>query len=331
MTPHLVAAALVLTAVSSARSEEAAPLRLTQTIPLEGVEGRIDHLGVDLDGGRLFVAALGNNTLEVIDLATGKRIQSIGGLKEPQGVAVVAETRQVVVASGGDSICRIYDRALNPPSVIERLDDADNVRFCPSDKRIYVGYSNALSVIDPTKAVVVDRINLDGHPESFQIEAKGTRIFVNVPTAGHVAVVDRVAKKVVAKWPLAHARSNYPLALDETGHRLFVGCRWPAVTVVLDTETGKQVARLDCCGDTDDIFYDAVARRLYVVGGEGCISVYHQDDADHYSPMPKVATASGARTALFVPQTGLLYVAVPRRHGQNAEIRVFARGPGPLP
>lgn len=325
---HLVVATVVLAVGYAARAEDAAPLRLIQTIPLPGVEGRIDHMSVDLEGQRLYIAALGNNTLEVIDLTAGKRIQTIGGVKEPQGVCVIPESRKIVVASGQDNTCRIYDRSQKQLTTIESLDDADNVRFAPPDKRVYVGYSNALAAIDPEKATVVDRIKLDGHPESFQVEAQGRRVFVNVPTAGHVAVIDRVGKTVIAKWPLQHAQSNFPMALDEAGHRLFVGCRKPAVMLVFDTETGKEVTRLDCCGDTDDIFYDAATACVYLTGGEGFISVYRKADADHYQPLPKIATAPGARTALFVPQTGSLFVAIPHRSSQNAEVRVYARDLG---
>src|SRR5437867_13418602 len=83
---------------SIAHGQPNAPLKLTQTIPLPGVEGRIDHMSVDVKGQRLFVAALGNNTVEVVDVAQGKRTRSIMGLKEPQGIAYLAELDQIIVA-----------------------------------------------------------------------------------------------------------------------------------------------------------------------------------------------------------------------------------------
>jgi hypothetical protein len=166
-------------------------------------------------------------------------------------------------------------------------------------------------------------IKLEGHPESFQLESQGHRLFVNVPTAHHVAVVDREKRAVVAKWPVKEAAANFPMALDETNHRLLIGCRKPAKLLVLDSQSGKVVASMDCCGDTDDVFYDAAHKRVYVSGGEGCISIFEQSDPDHYRLAETLKTAAGARTSLFVPQTGRLYLAIPHRLSQPAEIQVF--------
>src|SRR5215510_8053697 len=84
-------------------------LRLIQTIPLQGVEGRIDHLSIDLKGQRLFVAALGNHTVEVVDLDTGKIARSISGFSEPQGIVFIPEFSRIFVADGGDGSCKIFD------------------------------------------------------------------------------------------------------------------------------------------------------------------------------------------------------------------------------
>jgi hypothetical protein len=204
------------------------------------------------------------------------------------------------------------------------MDDADNARYDAVQNRIYVGYgSGALAVLIAEKLTKVGDIALSGHPESFQLEHSGNRIFVNVPSSGHIAVVDREKQAVIATWPLTDAKSNFPMALDEADHRLFVGCRKPTKLLVLDTETGKTVATLDCVGDTDDVFYDAGARRIYVSGGAGAINVIGQSDADHYSEIAKVQTASGARTSFFAADAGTLFLAVPHRGGQVAEIRVY--------
>jgi len=162
-----------------------------------------------------------------------------------------------------------------------------------------------------------------GNPESFQLEESGQRIFVNVPTAGHIAVADPDTGSVIETWPLSNATENFPMALDETNHRLFVGTRSPAKLLILDTETGTQVTSLDSSGDADDIFYDSENKRIYVSGGEGAISVFEQTDPDNYSLLDKVDTAEGARTSLFVPDSGTLYVAVPHRGSQQAEVRAF--------
>jgi DNA-binding beta-propeller fold protein YncE len=215
--------------------------------------------------------------------------------------------------------------ALSLLGTVDGLDDADNVRYDPQAKLLYVGYGGgALAVIDPEKAAKVADIKLDGHPESFRLETNGNRIFVNVPRAGEIEVVDRATRQVVAKWPMKSAKSNFPMVLDEDHHRLFIGCRSPAKMLVLDAQTGATVSEVDCISDTDDLFYDAANKRVYISGGGGSITVVEQTDADHYQVVETIKTASGARTSFFSPDTGQLYLAVPHRGDQPAEIRVYA-------
>jgi DNA-binding beta-propeller fold protein YncE len=328
--PLLAALAAGFAPAPISSAADAPSLQALQAIPLEGVEGRIDHLAVNPSAGRLYVAALGNNTVEVIDLAAGRRVDTIKGLEEVQGIVAIPELQRLVVASGGDGQCRIYDSSLRIVGQIGDLEDADNVRYDPQAGQAIVGFGHgALAFVDPQSGTKVGEIKLDGHPESFQLEARGARIFVNVPGAGEVAVVDRTRQAVVAKWPLSEAKGNFPMALDEADHRLFIGCRRPAKLLVLDTEAGGTVAVLDIVGGTDDIFYDRANRRIYVSGSKGGISVVQQTDADHYAALADVPTAPGAQTSLFVPGTGKLYVAIPHRGSQQAQIEVFS-APTPL-
>ena len=303
-------------------------LEQVQAIALSNVSGRIDHMALDAQGGRLFVAALGNNTLEVIDLKAGKVTDEIKGLKEPQGVAYVPEDNKLLVTNGDGDTLDIYDgQSLKLLTQVVLGDDPDNIRYDATTGYAYVGYGtgneSALGVVDVRMGTKVSDITLSGHPESFQLEDSGQRIFVNVPTAGHIALVDRDKKSVVETWPLSNAAENFPMALDDGNHRLFVGTRSPATLLVLDTETGKMTTSLDSSGDADDIFYDTQNKRIYVSGGEGAISVFEQTDPDNYSLLDKVDTAEGARTSLFVPDSGTLYVAVPHRGSQQAEVRAF--------
>ena len=299
-------------------------LRLVATVPLANVEGRIDHLAVDLEQRRLFVAALGNNTLEVIDLTAMRVSRSVGGLHEPQGIRYLPEQHRIVVANGEDGAVNFFDDASFAAAHTTPLSgDADNVRYDATSRRLYVGYAGgALAVLDPDGNHLGD-VRLAGHPESFQLETSGPRIFVNVPSSGHIAVIDRDTLIVTTTWPVTAAGANFPMALDETNHRLFIGCRRPARLLVYDTTTGRLVTDLEITGDTDDVFYDAVTKRIYVSGGEGFISVVQQRDPDHYQTLQRLATAAGARTSLFVQELRRLFLAVPHRDAQRAEIRVY--------
>ena len=314
-------AGMILIAAQAVAAEKT-PLELVRTIPMPGVEGRIDHMAADIQGQRLFVAALGNDTLEVLDVEQGKHLHTITGLLEPQGVAYLPRAGRIVVANGKDGSCRFFDsQTYQPTARIDCQDDADNVRYDDQADRMFVGYGKgALAEIDLTKLARVTDMRLPGHPESFQLDSQGSRIFVNVPSARQVIVIDRKQGMIAAQWPMEEFQANFPMALDETNHRLLVGCRKPARLVVFDTETGRVIASLSCTGDTDDVFYDGRLHRVYVSGGEGSISVFQQADADHYSLLTTVPTAPGARTSLFVSASRRFYVAVPHRSKQQAEI-----------
>jgi len=315
--------------VAIAQTQElTAPLTLDKTIPLEKVEGRIDHMAADSAGQRLFVAALGNNTVEVLDLKAGKKIQSLPGFAEPQGIAFVPEFDRIFVANGQDGTCRILDgHSFQTIISVKCGDDADNVRYDESAKRIYVGYgSGALTVLDVKTGAKVADIKLAGHPESFRFETGGPRIFVNVPQADHIAVVDREKGKVTGTWPLKEAKSNFPLILDEANHRLFAGCRSPARVLVYDfaTPAGRLITSVPISRDTDDLFYDSSNKLLYVSCGEGVIDLIRQTDADHYQAPKSIPTAPGARTALYIPELKIFCLAVPQRGRKQAEVRVFS-------
>jgi YVTN family beta-propeller protein len=317
----------------AAQKHETSALHQAGKIQLPGVEGRIDHLAIDTKDRRLFVAALENNTIEVIDLRTNKRVGEIQGLQEPQGVVYVPETGRLIVTNGGGTSVGIYDgRTLRHIDEINLGEDPDNVRFDAAAGRAYVGYGNgadsALGVIDPKTDKKVVSIQLSGHPESFQLEKNGDRIFVNIPTSGAVAVVNRKKGAVIATWPIPGAADNFPMALDNSDHRLFVGTRSPTRLLVLDTETGKTVASLDSVGDADDIFYDGKTRRLYVSGGDGAVEVFQQKSPNDYKPIGEATTAEGARTSLFEPASHMLYVAVPNYEVRRAQVRVFDVGSG---
>ena len=313
--------ALVSVYVVSAQT----PLALVGTIDLPGVEGRIDHLAIDVGTQRLYMAALGNNTVEVLDVKNRSRIKSLPGFREPQGIAFAADTRIVAIANGqGDGVQFIDAADFHPTRAVKLGDDSDNVRYDAAAKRLFVGFGGgALAAINPADGKVLGEAKLSGHPESFQLERSGSRVFVNVPDADQIAVVDRAAMKVVATWPVVSAKSNFPMALDEANHRVFIGCRRPAKALVYDTMTGKESGSFDIVGDTDDLFYDAARKRLYVSGGEGYLDVFQVEEANRVTRLAHIATATGARTSLFVPDQSRLYLAVPHRGNQKAEIRIY--------
>ncbi len=300
-------------------------LRPLHTVPLPDVKGRFDHFSIDAKGQRLFVAALGNDTLEIIDLSAGKRLRSVPGMSKPTGVLYLAEPNQVLVANGDDGTLKVLSGTdYKVLQTLKAVADADNLRFDSTAKFAWLGYGGgALGTIDPKTPKQVTSIQLPAHPESFQLETTGPRIFVNVPDAKQVAIIDRVKKVVTDTWPMEKFQANFPMALDEPNHRLFIGCRRPPRLVVLNTDNGKAIADLAISGDIDDLFYDAQRKRLYLACGEGFLDTIEQTSPDSYARASQLPTGPGARTCFFSPALGRLYLAVPDRGAQKAEIRIY--------
>src|SRR6266513_636361 len=327
MKPFLLHGAFLVAfciCMTVARAEEGT-FQLKQTISLPGVEGRIDHMALDASGERLFVCAFGNNTVEVLDLRKGERIHSITGLGAPQGIAYIPELNRIFVANDKGGICKIYDgKSFQAVGELDFKDDADNVRYDDATKKLYVGFgSGGIAVVNAPDVKQIGSIKLSAHPEAFELEKTGKRIFVTVPNSRHVAVIDRDKNEVVATWKTDLAFANFPMALDEANHRLFVVCRLPSKLVVLNTESGDVVAKIDISGDPDDVFYDRKRHRIYAICGAGKIDIIEQTDANNYKGLTKIDTAEGARTGLFVPERDTLFVAVPHRGWQQAEIRAY--------
>jgi hypothetical protein len=309
---------------SSCFGKDSGPLFLEKVIPLPGVEGRIDHFSVDVPGQRLFIAALGNGSVEVLNVRQGERTAEIRELKEPQGVYYDAKTSRLYVATGGDGKLRIYDgKSLTVEETLELGDDADNIRYESQTGDIWVGYGDGgLGIVNST-GQKVGSVALGTHPEAFQFEEGGDRAYVNVPKQSSITVIDRQKRAVLAKWGLGGSSANYPMAIDDAAKRLFAGCRSPARLVVFDTTSGRIVAALATVGDADDVFYDARRRLVYVIGGEGAVEILRERDSDHYDPIERVTTAPGARTGLYVPSLDRLFVGVPHRGSQAAKVLVY--------
>jgi WD40 repeat protein len=306
------------------------PLVLSGSVPLEGVKGRFDHFA--FGQGRVFVSALGNNTVEVINVFGGIVEHTITGVPNPQGVAFSPETHKLFVASAKGKVY-IYDAgSYDLISTVDLEGGADNLRYDAANKRVYVGCGDdeknaAIATIDATTNQRLDEeYKLGGEPESFQLETSGPNIYVNIPDLKQIAVINRNNKEI-KRWPLTGLRLNFPMALDEADHRLFVGMREPARLAVFDTTSGHLVASLPGAEDTDDLYYDAEHKRVYVPGGEGVIDVFQMNDPDHYRLLAKIPTALGGRTAGYFGRQGKgfhrFFLAVPARGGQSAELRIY--------
>jgi len=300
-------------------------LKLIGSISLPGVSGRIDHLSYDSTNQKLFIAALGNNTVEVVDLKNKKVVHSIKDLDEPQGVAFIPERNSIFIANGANGECDIFKTdSFQKTNTIKLPGDADNVRYDEAEKKIYVGYGNGgIAIIDEATSKLINEIKLSGHPESFQIDKPAKKIYVNVPDENEIEVIDLEKNLVIGNWKMRDATSNFPMALDETNHRLFVGCRHPAKLLIINTQTGKTISTFSIESDADDIFYNSTNKEIYISCGGGYIEVFKQADANTYTANGKVSTYPGARTSLFLPGLKQLIVASPLGFNSKASLLIY--------
>jgi DNA-binding beta-propeller fold protein YncE len=276
---------------------------------------------------RLFVAELGNNTVGVLDLNSRNVIRTLR-LAEPQGVAYLPSTDTLYVANGGDGSVRLFRGAdYKASGQINLGDDADNIRLDTPANQLIVGYgSGGLAVIEASSSRKIADIPLTVHPEGFQLDPGGNRIFVNLPKAQAIGVVDRQSGQQTATWPTRIAGNNFPMALEQGARHVLVAFRSPAKLGAFSMDDGSLVASPDICGDADDLFVDANRRRVYISCGEGFLDVLDSTQGA-YRRIARIATVVGARTLLFVPGNRSSDLAVRASGREAAAIRVYQPAP----
>jgi hypothetical protein len=300
-------------------------LQLEKEIAMPLVKGRIDHIDINTKDQIAYLAALGNNTVEVVDLKAGKIVGTITGLYEPQGVAYITRHNELFVANGGTGECAFYNAAtLQKIASLKLSGDADDVRYDANADKIYVGYgSGGIAIIDGQSRRQTGDIKLPAHPESFQLDAKSGKLWVNLPGSGMIGMADLHQLKLIAKWSKLFPRANFPMAYDEAQHRVIVGYRLPARLIIYDSETGKEVFTAPMTGDADDLYWDQHNKSIYISGGGGAVNIFKQTGNTSYGQIANIPTRSGARTSLLVPELGILLIAARADGGQDAALLIY--------
>lgn len=300
-------------------------LTMNKLVQMPGVKGRIDHMDVNVKDKVVYVAALGNNTLEVIDLQAGKVIHSIKGLDEPQGVGYIPQTNEIFVANGGNGDCNFYNATtFEKTATLHLPSDADDVRYDSASETIYVGYGEGgIAAINPHTHKQTGDVQLPAHPEGFQLDKAINRMLVNVPDKNLIAVIDLSKLKVVDQWTRNKPTSNFPMALDTIHHYAFIGYRHPAKLVVLDIKSGDEISNANMAGDIDDLYFDYQTKRLYISGGEGYINVFEHQANNRFNKIANIPSRNGARTSLFIPQLKLFVLAERAASGKPAQLSIY--------
>ena len=300
-------------------------IQLRKKIQLPNVKGRIDHLDINLKEQIIYVAALGNNSVEAVDLRSGKVVHSISGLDQPQGVCYIPQKHEIFVANGGNGDCTFFDASsFEKTGTIHLSSDADDVRYDSGSTKIYVGYGKGgIAIIDANTHKQIGDVKLPAHPEGFQIDNTLNIILVNLPDNNMIGVIDLKQLKLINKWTSNSPTANFSIALDTKQHYAFIGYRHPAKLVVLDERTGNLISQNNMVSDVDDLYFDIEKKRVYVSGGGGYINIFQQKGAKTTEQIANIPTRNGARTSLFIQQLNLLVLAERAGSGNSAELLIY--------
>jgi DNA-binding beta-propeller fold protein YncE len=308
------------------------PLKLVQTIKLPAdIKGNFDHFGVDLKGHRLFATPEFYKSVLVFDLHSGKLIHTIGGIGKPHAILYREDLNRIYVTDGVDGDVKIFDgSSYKLISSVKLLEDSDSIGYDPATKYLYIDNGGGdvhetysmLSVVDTTAGKKLADIKIDGDTlEAMALETSSPRMYVNNRAKNQVDVVDRGTRQLIASWPITKGKINVAMALDEANHRLFVACRSGEI-VVLDTQSGKEIAALPITKGVDDLVFDPASKRIYAAC-DGEVNVYVEKDPDNYNLLGKVASGPVGKTGRLVPEIHRYFVAVPQHGTASAEVLVY--------
>ncbi len=325
--------AIFLVGAQLVAAQTGAPLKLATKYDMPAaVKGRFDHLGIDIGGNRLFVVGEEAQQVLVFDLAAGKFIRAIK-VDHPHAVLYREDVNRIYITDEGKGVLNVYDgKTYDLVKTVPLKVDTDSIGYDPATHYLYIdnGGDNAhetftmLSVVDTTAGTKLADIKVDGDTlEAMALEKSGDRLFLNNPAKNEIEIIDRKTNKLVTSWPVKLGKSNATMTLDESAHRLFVGCRSGAI-VVFDSASGKELQALPVGKGVDDLMFDPVSKRIYATsGGTGAVDVYKETDPDHYQSLGNIPSGPGAKTGLLVPQLARLFVAVPPRGASPGEVFVY--------
>jgi DNA-binding beta-propeller fold protein YncE len=332
--------ALALTAAyaPAVRAADPAPLTLVGNTELPGYSGDFDHFGVDVKGDRLFLAAEDHGTLEVFKLSTGEHLKTVTGVETPHSIFFMPDQNRLLVTDTGAGMTKILDATTYAVvGSIKLTPGADSVGWDAPRGRLYVVTGGKdvdmkdcyVEEIDPITGQEFSKVHFDSnHTEAMAVEQQGDHIFINITDKNYLAVIDKKTSTVIAQWPIKEAEQNAPIAMDEAHHRLFVVTRKPGKLVVLNADTGVSIASFKAPERTDEAVFDKANGRVYVLGGEGYIGVFQEDDPDHYSELARIPSGVAAKTGILVPSLNRLFVAVsPGEAKSGAAVLQFAVTP----
>jgi len=314
-TPFLFAGMLAMPALMNAQTFK------VEKFDIKG-DGGTDYIAVESATGRVFVSR--GTHMMVVDGATGKVLGDIPDTPGVHGAGIATSSGHGFTTNGNNSTVTMFD--LKTLAAIKQIPvmqgGLDGIMYDePDDKIILTNHSRpvgTLTAIDPKTGDIVGTAELeDNSPEGAAADGKG-HIFVNNERKNTIQVIDVKTWKATASWPLAPCEGPTGIAYDKASDRIFSGCS--NTSVVVDASTGKVVASIKNGTRVDALGWDPSKKLIFIPnGGEGNVTVVHQDSPDKYTVVDTVTTFAGAKTIAVDPKTHNAYLFQPER------------GPAPAP
>lgn len=314
MTKRLLASVAIL-AIAAVPAPGLAQNFKVEKFDIKG-DGGTDYVAVEAATGRVFVSR--STHMMVVDGKTGRVIGDIPDTPGVHGAGIATRAGHGFTTNGGNSMVTMFDlKSLAPIKQIKvEQGGLDGIMYDEADDKIILTNHSrpigTLTAIDPHSGDIVGTAELeDTAPEGAAADGKG-HIFVNNESQHTIQVIDVKTWKATASWPLAPCQGPTGIAYDKANDRIFSGCS--KTSVVLDARTGKIVATIDNGTRVDALGWDPSKKLIYIPnGGEGNVTVVHQDSADKYSVVATVATFAGAKTITVDPNTHNVYLFQPER------------------
>ncbi len=273
--------------VPSADAQTGAPtLRKVASFDLPGPGGkRFDYLTVDDDDNYLLSAHLAAGQTYVIDLATNRVVATVTDTPGAEGVEYVSELKKFYTSNANDNTIGVVD--LKQMKVVKKLTTEakpDGSTYAAPFHKLYVSdeRGKAEAVVDVQKDEVIRTLHFDSETGMPQYDPVARKVYVNLQDQNIFAVIDPTTDEVVGRYPVGRCKGNHGMALDPIHRRAFLACEGNELMTVFDLDKHLPIAFLPLAGGPDVIKFDPDLGRIYVACYDGAISVFHQDDPEHY-------------------------------------------------
>ncbi len=271
------------------KKNSSSTLKKIATIDLPGEAGkRFDYLTIDYKHNYLLSAHLGADVLYVIDIKTNKLVKMITDTPGAEGVEYIEELNKVYTSNWKDHTIGVID--MNKMEVIKKipaLKKPDGNVYASHFKKLYVSdeRGKTLIIVDVTKDEVVKKISFKSETGMPQYDSVAKKIYLNLQDENIFVVIDPKTDSVVGRYPVGDCKGNHGMALDVPHRLAFLACEGNDVLTVFNLETYKPIAYLKMASGSDVVKYDPGLKRIYVACSSGAISVFHEDDASHFTKL----------------------------------------------